>query len=535
MGPQELGLPKKFKAWRNGQEEVIKEAASCAKYAYLLDAPTGVGKSIIGIAIHKLTGKQCVYITRTKQLQNQIMLEFPGIAVQLKGRNNYPCALYPKLTAEDCPGKCNKICAYQTAKLKAIMSPLVVLNVSYYLHEANGPSAFSGRKLLIIDEVDSIESELMNFIQFSVSQRALTRLKIRPPDNPQDRQSWLVWGDNIVPELTAMIGKLDLQLVRHPWSDVEIGLNKQMQQLIRFRNKVRYFMKEFNEAWTFSFIEDFFKRGIGQAVMSRLTGSYWQAVFKPVLVSEYADKYLWQHTEQVIGMSGTILNPDIMTRDIKLADWDYKKLPSPFPVANRPIYYDPVVNLTMATMDRELPILRQRVRQLIDQYPNDKVLVHTTSYKIRDYLLGNLGTFRLITHEQEDRDEQLEEFKRSREPLVMLSPSFDRGVDLPNESCRCIIVCKVPYPYLGDKQIKARTELPGGNQWYSFKAIQTIIQMTGRGVRSNNDYCDSWILDRQFGRLLIKMINNFPQWWLDALKRVKEENSLEGVDLRGNN
>ena len=50
LTPQELELPKKFKSWRGQQEEVIEQVVLSNKNLYLLDAPTGSGKSLIGIA-----------------------------------------------------------------------------------------------------------------------------------------------------------------------------------------------------------------------------------------------------------------------------------------------------------------------------------------------------------------------------------------------------------------------------------------------------------------------------------------------------
>ena len=126
-----------------------------------------------------------------------------------------------------------------------------------------------------------------------------------------------------------------------------------------------------------------------------------------------------------------------------------------------------------------------------------------------------------MTHNSENRADQLELFKKSGQPLVMLSPSFDRGVDLPDDECRCIIVCKVPYLNLGDKQVAARLKAPGGDQWYVFKALQTLMQMTGRGVRNKQDWCDTWILDQQFGALLARTHQYIPQWWKDSIIRVE--------------
>ena len=106
----------------------------------------------------------------------------------------------------------------------------------------------------------------------------------------------------------------------------------------------------------------------------------------------------------------------------------------------------------------------------------------------------------------------------------MLSPSFTRGVDLPDDKCRCIIIAKVPFPYLGDPQIAKRVKEPNGNWWYSLQAVQAMIQMTGRGVRHEKDYCTTYILDKQFSRLRGRMLKVFPKWWLEAIKENDETN-----------
>jgi Rad3-related DNA helicase len=42
--------------------------------------------------------------------------------------------------------------------------------------------------------------------------------------------------------------------------------------------------------------------------------------------------------------------------------------------------------------------------------------------------------------------------------------------------------------------------------------------MTGRGVRSMDDQCDTWILDSQFvTNTWRKHKKLFPEWWIDAV------------------
>ena len=527
LTPQMLGLPAKFQTWRDGQARLVEEIVNSDAYAYLLDAPTGTGKSIIGIGAHLLSREPCVYITSTKQLQNQLYSDFPSV-VRLKGRSNYACLLHPKefpdYTTEDCTHTkekpCPKFfkCVYNRKKARAILASLVVLNTSYFLREANGPGMFSGRKLLVIDELDLMERELMGFIELSVTERELSYLGIPPPVDPTSRDGWMEWMFRL--DVSGYINKISRQLplVEDNWNTRDCKASKKQKHYERFQHKVSRLLLEIDDNWLFTYNEEGTRRSAARATMSRLTGDYWTISFKPILVGPFAQQYLWRHAEKVLGMSGTILKPEVLTGELALEDWTYEQLQSPFPVEHRPIYYTPVVNLTQKTIQVELPKLVAHVDRLINQYPNDKILVHTTSYKIRDYLLENLKSSRLITHESHDRVAKLKEFMESKKPLAMLSPSFDRGIDLHQELCRCIIICKVPYLNLGDDQIKARMKVPGGMLWYYVRAAQTIVQMSGRAVRSMDDYCDTFILDRQFSALRGKVGHIFPKWWREAIR-----------------
>ncbi len=102
---------------------------------------------------------------------------------------------------------------------------------------------------------------------------------------------------------------------------------------------------------------------------------------------------------------------------------------------------------------------------------------------------------------------------------MIVAPSLDRGVDFKGDDCRVQIIAKVPYPYLGDKQIKARMNLEDGQQWYTVRTIRDLVQMTGRGVRSETDYCTTYILDRGFGRLFDMNKRLIPAWWREAVNQ----------------
>lgn len=54
--------------------------------------------------------------------------------------------------------------------------------------------------------------------------------------------------------------------------------------------------------------------------------------------------------------------------------------------------------------------------------------------------------------------------------------------------------------------------------WYAVQAIRTMVQMTGRGVRSADDWAVSYILDSQFmSNIWGKRRQLLPSWWVEAL------------------
>jgi ATP-dependent DNA helicase DinG len=588
LTPQELDLPAKFKKWTGHQEDTIEKIVLSDKELYLLDAPTGSGKSVIGIAAatiwrtnwlttktllgeplrhppiavaeleEKSPPKRVIYVTRTKQLQDQLLADFPNSRT-IKGRANFPCLLaprkFPEFTAEDCPhtGKDTKCpykagCPYLVAKMEALNAEIAVLNESYYLAEANGPGQFSQADFVILDEIDSIESTLMNAISINITQATLQEFNIDAPREWEDWKKWVEWWNTTMGTRIGLVSKLDnsdqtdLFDQFDTLTDTQIKAGRRFRRLNNFNEHLDTFMKEILTQLTKD--SPTHPLSVEQALDIIISGketpfvvqdhrdksgfiTRWE--LKPVMVRGFAHQRLWRHAERFLGMSGTILSPVVVARELGLRDenYEYRQIPSTFPVKNRPIYYWPVANMRKQNIDdgTALPKMLEALNQILAKYPNQKGLVHTVSYPvasaIRHDQVDIRGSQRIIWHDPMDRVDRLEEFKISRQPLVMVSPSFDRGVDLPDDLCRFIIICKVPYLNLGDKQVAARIKAPGGDQWYVFKALQTLMQMTGRGVRSDTDFCDCYILDAQFNGLLVRTRQYIPKWWMDAIRRIE--------------
>jgi Rad3-related DNA helicase len=114
-----------------------------------------------------------------------------------------------------------------------------------------------------------------------------------------------------------------------------------------------------------------------------------------------------------------------------------------------------------------------------------------------------------------NRKIMLDTFYTSTKPYVLISPSLTEGLDLKEDLSRLCIICKVPYANLTDKWIKER--MKENQEWYINQACTTMVQMTGRSIRSETDFATTYILDKDFLTLANSGINMFPKWWKDSV------------------
>jgi ATP-dependent DNA helicase DinG len=99
---------------------------------------------------------------------------------------------------------------------------------------------------------------------------------------------------------------------------------------------------------------------------------------------------------------------------------------------------------------------------------------------------------------------------------VLLSPSMTEGLDLVGDLARWQVICKLPYPYLGDPQVAARrAEEPG---WYDWRTCLTLVQAYGRAVRSEDDHAVTYLLDADAPAFLQRQRGRLPGWFLAAMR-----------------
>lgn len=501
-----------FTSYRNGQEEIIEKALELLEYKKIIviNAAVGVGKSLCAMMICSKF-KPSVYTCTTKILQAQLKESFPE-AMLLKGRSNYPCPRFAEwdasLTAENCQKQgCANFaggdCPYEIAKADAISARYRILNLSYLLTEANfsaNPN-FSNQDLIVIDEADNLEQQLVDFITLTLTAgnlRFLSSYGLGCPEFKTKHDSWVEWAKKCAEVLATQMNKMSPEVsIANPNPE----LLKKFNGMKRLSGKIQIFIECSTDKWLRYETED------------------GKMIFRPIwLTPELTQKYLLRHCNKLVLMSATFPPLPVLCRVLGIDEGEvgYIEAPCPFPIENRMVYFDDVADLSYKNFNANIHLAIDRVKEILAKHKGQKGIIHATSYELVKRVMA-IGDRRLITHDSKNKEEVVNRFKESKEDLVLVSPSSEKGLSLDDDLARFGIWVKVPFPNVADKVVAAR--LYGsdfGKTWYKTDAAQKIVQGTGRSVRHMEDHSTNYILDSQFSRIL-STPKALPKWFVDAL------------------
>lgn len=545
--PKELGLA--FDSWRPGQLRAIEwvmennwlEDYNSPTPYKVIEAPVGTGKTPFALAIGKMIMPRRTLIlcsTKLEQVQFEAQLSSNDAdVVSIVGKNNWHCILdpmklghkidnvdelYEKCEAQGCTKihvdeapctvghfKCEikSICPYFSKVTTARMAKVVVTNYSYGLAMLNyAPTALGKFDLIICDEAHLIDSELERFIELKLSRRTLDRsfgITLPYYGNKDNLTVWQIWAEKWKGYFEDVVTRL---------GDIEPELLGK-DETKKYNSAKHYFtMLEriiaLDDSWI---IEEEEKVGVS---------------FQPIWVKDEARATLWDlpnrtQEKKFIIMSGTIPDKNEVSKKIGLppGQFGFLRLPYTFDVEHRPIILDPVGDMSRKGIDETLPKLAETIDKYIAANFRKKMLIHTWSYRIRDYLMEHCDFADIFyTHDSRNRIEVLDNFKRSKAPSALVSPSMDKAVDLPGDQCELIIICKLPYPYLGTKVMQKRLKLSRG--YYQHETLSGLIQMSGRGVRTETDICTTIVLDGGAPKFLAQVSRMVPSAIQEAIREV---------------
>lgn len=515
---------------RRAIDGILEEFDKGAKVVWA-DAPTGSGKTLIAEVVRRELKARAIHITITKGLQEQILKDF-SFAVDIRGRSNYATLDYPDLfdapwpnnvTCDDCDKSatsfvdeegregntwdcsyCSVVddCPYSVQKNLALRADLVVTNAAYWLTEVNkGRGRFSQWPLVTIDEVDGLESILRGQIEVSISPRMQRTLGIQPPARKTIKETWPEWFDEeAIPAALKYARALPEPTTPREMKEAK-NISNLIEKLLIARSNIDAMIYDYESG------------------MDR-EESY--ITFKPVTVGQFGPGMLWRHAGRFLCLSATIISPDQLAENLGCnLPYGFVNVPSTFPVANRPIRLLPLASMTNKNKDVAWPKMVEGLRKVLAYHPNERTMIHSVSYALTRAIVDGLrSTGRPIFSyaNASERSTVLEEYKQT-EGAVLVAPSMDRGVDLPDDLARVVVVAKIPHLSLGDKQVSTRLyETTGGQSWYAIEALRSLVQMTGRGVRHEDDRCTSYICDEQIWSYLKGRWKKYlPKWWLDAI------------------
>lgn len=543
---------KSFENLRDIQQETICkiiDAFNKGKKYFILEAPTGIGKSAIATTIanyysniqnikwdlnDKIIGSYI--IVHQKILQDQYInekwfkiLNETNVIDCIKSASNYECQNVKHLDNVKCSdimamkGGYEKksickadSCIYQLDREKFYKNKTGLTNIQYFLTASAYSKHFKKKNLLIIDEAHTIEDSILNHITFDISEWICnTKLKLQIPNLIQD-QEIINWIKN---EYLYKLIEVNSQIKDELEKFEEKNYNKNEIEEIKSKiinleytakciDKVSILTSDYDDD---TWVIDRSKTKTGLRSFS----------LKPVFINKYSKELLFDKANKFLLMSATILNKNSYCNSvgIKESEVEFISLDSLFDPSKRPIYYTPVGKMAKDTIKETLPNLARAVSLIMEQYKNKKGVIHCHTYEIAEYLKANVSSEhkdRLINHTSENRDKALEFHINSQKATVLLSPSMSEGVDLKDHLSRFQIICKIPFPYLGDRRIMKKKKIQPW--WYPYQTAKIIVQGLGRSIRNEEDYADSYILDSNWAFFLKLNKKYFPKWFLSAIK-----------------
>jgi ATP-dependent DNA helicase DinG len=515
-------------------EHCLDQYINQNKRFVVVEAGTGCGKSAIGLTVGRFMNFHekkldenyvdgTYFVTTQKILQDQYSKDFGKSMCSLKSSSNYRCSFSKKLNCQESqralaanPDKksahfksCTFNCVYKKTKKEFLESQESVTNFPYFLTEAAYSGKVVPRKFMVVDEAHNIEDELSRFVEVTVSQRFCeSAIKEKWPVRKTQQFVYKWIRDSYFPTVQIKLTHFEQQLenmgLKSKIKELE-SLQRQYEMLSSHVEKLSTFLKGYDkDNWILEVVEP---EGRSKE----------KFVFRPIDVAPFAEQFINRLGKRVLFMSATILDKTTFCSSLGLkpSEVSFISIPTPFPVENRPIIFSGVGSMSAKAIVMTLPQMAKAVRQILKEHKGQKGIIHCHTYRVANYLKKHVRSNRLLVHDSSNRDEVLEKHKLSRDATVLLSPSMAEGVDLKGDASRFQIICKVPYPYLGDKIVKKRMyKFP---DWYPLQVAKTVVQSVGRSIRNSEDQAVTYILDSDWERFYRRHSKMFPQSFKDSV------------------
>lgn len=367
---------------------------------------------------------------------------------------------------------------------------------------------------IIVHNCHEAPKLLADYVSCKLFERDAKKLGDYPRGENLDE--WNAWAKHVEPTLKDEIkfAEMELILLGKKATPAQVNNLHSLQGLAQTVNKI---------AWANG------SDWIVELELGTKYGRLWK--FDCIWPGKYAKQYLFCGVPRVLVMSATLKEKTMWDLGIAKSEYSFKAWPRIFPGNRHPIYKVHAkksngknISLNHKSTDQEIEQLVHWIdNQIIQPRLDRKGMICTMSYnwqkKIFEYsqyatvMIGNTGD-----PNSDTAQEVAEEFRKSKPPTLLVSPSFGTGWDFKYEQCEYLIVFKTPWIPAFSKISQAR--LKQDPSYTDYQGIQMLEQMVGRPMRAPDDRAEIFLVDGSIEGFLYRNKNLAQQWFYPAVRGV---------------
>lgn len=212
-------------------------------------------------------------------------------------------------------------------------------------------------------------------------------------------------------------------------------------------------------------------------------------------------------TSATLGIGGDFT---YITRRLGIPGSEDLDVGSPFDFQRQArLYIPPLSAPSPKKRDEWLPWAREQMLELCIASDGGALLLFTSTSAMREahtalaYDLKQRGMWPLLQGDGADNRTLAQQFERDRNSVLFATRSFMTGVDFAGDTCRLVVLDKMPFPVPDDPIFKARCKAVEARfgERASFSRVSipdmslVMIQAAGRLIRTVNDFGVVAILD----------------------------------------
>lgn len=565
-------------SFREHQEETIVDlicnVLNNESNNQIVEAPTGSGKSIIAIVsagvLEKFYKKYCVILASDLYLYQQyvdFIDKFKLPFGHIKGKiANYFCnvastsTVKVPISAGMCQMQglsvqrtlenfnCSKSCPYFMDYTKTAGSNVVVTTYAMFMTQMQKDNAIiKSPDVMICDECHNIPSIVQSYSsividplkQFSEFESILKFANRNLRQN--DVKDYIEWRKESKDAFNMLFHENDKKILLetlHTWASLLKDVEKACNSVSAYITKQSKSHKKVNKQMstlssnigkfnnyqvrTLCAIKAIEKSG-PEFLCKDCSAGYNTKSLAVNCVKEdtLMHYYLFRHSKSRILLSATVGQKEAFIENL---GWStshtlFKRIPSTFDFSRSPIFYIPDFKASYKEKEHNFPKLLKIVEDICGAFKWKRGFIQTGSYdnakEIFKHMIPEIQDRMLIYNDSKEKNINIEDFK-SKKNAILVGPTLIEGINMPDDLCRFIIIFKVPYPSLSSNYVKEKIKLYP--RWYNSTTSNQIIQGIGRGVRSKNDYCTTFIIDGCFGNLFNCTLDQYPQEMINRIR-----------------